>query len=489
MPADGYASLFAGRHWHLAANSLSVAAGAALFALLLGVPFALLVGKTTLPGRGLFGVLCMIPMLIPPFVHAIVWSRLHEAIARLSGVKIHSVWGAIWVLGLAYYPFVALLTLSGLRSLDRSQEEAALLSHDRGRVLRRVALPLIAPHILTGTIFVFVFSLMDFGVPDILRVSVYPVEIFVQFSAFYDQGAAALLSLPLIVVALTLMLLQRRLMGGRAYVSPSVGVSGAVTYSLRAGRVPGIMFCLTVLGLSIGVPLATLIKEAGPLSNYLRMLTSSADQLLLSLVLAAAAALVTVVLAAVLAYLMLRSTGWRSRVVGTGVFIPFVVPATSMGVGLIEFWNRSLLDTVYSTPLIIVIGYLARFLPFAVVAVHAGIKQIDRRLEEVAGLAVASWTRVVRKIVVPMLWPSLLSGFFIVFILSLGELGTTLLVIPPGSETLPIKIYNLMHYGAEQLVAALCLIMTSAIMLAAGVLLLFLRGTRAARLRSGYGHH
>jgi iron(III) transport system permease protein len=52
-----------------------------------------------------------------------------------------------------------------------------------------------------------------------------------------------------------------------------------------------------------------------------------------------------------------------------------------------------------------------------------------------------------------------MAGFFIAFILSLGELGTTLLVIPPGRETIPIKIYNLMHYGADQLVAALCLIL------------------------------
>ena len=99
------------------------------------------------------------------------------------------------MLGLAYYPFVTLLTVSGLRSMDRSQEEAALLSRGKWQTLRRVTLPLTTPHILTGAIFVFVFSIMDFGVPDILRVSVYPVEIFVQFSTFYDERAAAILSL------------------------------------------------------------------------------------------------------------------------------------------------------------------------------------------------------------------------------------------------------------------------------------------------------
>jgi iron(III) transport system permease protein len=52
-----------------------------------------------------------------------------------------------------------------------------------------------------------------------------------------------------------------------------------------------------------------------------------------------------------------------------------------------------------------------------------------------------------------------MAAFFIVFILAFGELGTTLLGMPPGRETIPIKIYNLMHYGAEDLVAALCIIL------------------------------
>jgi iron(III) transport system permease protein len=53
----------------------------------------------------------------------------------------------------------------------------------------------------------------------------------------------------------------------------------------------------------------------------------------------------------------------------------------------------------------------------------------------------------------------LVCGFFISFVLALGELGTTLLIIPPGMTTMPIKIYNFMHYGAEATVAALCLIL------------------------------
>jgi|WetSurMetagenome_2_1015567.scaffolds.fasta_scaffold01405_8 iron(III) transport system permease protein len=472
------------RHWRLAINSLAVAAGATFLALALGVPLAFLISKTNLIGRNLFSTVCVLPILIPPFMHAIVWSRLQQMIGPTTGLQVHSVGGAIWVLGLAYYPFVTLLTMSGLRVGDRSLEEAALLSRGKWCTLRHISLPLTTPHIFTGAIFVFVFSIMDFGVPDIMRVAVYPVEIFVQFSAFYNERAAAIYSLPLITVALILMILQRRLMRDRAYVSPGGGVSGVVSYALGSGNIPGFLFCCLVFGLSVGVPVAVLVKGAGSWSNYLRVFQTSVEQTLFSFSLAAAAATLAVLLALLLSYLMVRSTGWQSTALSIAVFIPFVVPSTSLGVGLIELWNRPLVDMIYSSPLIVVMGYLSRYLPFAVVTIHSGLKQIDQRLEEAASLAVGEWTRVMRQVVVPLLWPSILSGFFVVFVLSLGELGTTLLVIPPGRETIPIKIYNLMHYGADSSVAALCLIMTAASMLSAGLLLLFLRQTGAARLRS-----
>jgi len=68
-----------------------------------------------------------------------------------------------------------------------------------------------------------------------------------------------------------------------------------------------------------------------------------------------------------------------------------------------------------------------------------------------------------------------MAGFYLVFILSFGELGTTLLVIPPGTETIPIKIFNLMHYGADQMVAALCLILIAIILFLSGLFLLLHR--------------
>ena len=77
------------------------------------------------------------------------------------------------------------------------------------------------------------------------------------------------------------------------------------------------------------------------------------------------------------------------------------------------------------------------------------------------------------RIVIPLIRPGLAAAFFIGFVLSLGDLGTTLLIMPPGRSTVPVKIYNLMHYGADQMVAALCLLLIGVILAFAGIFYLF----------------
>ncbi len=470
---NSYSSLFDNRHIALALNSLGLAAGTTALCLAIGIPLAFLLSRTNLWGRRIFGIIYIIPILIPPYIHAIIWNHLNSFIKQTLSLDIHSLWGAIFVLTLAYFPFVTLMTQSGLKSIDRNLEESSLLCHRKRKTLSRITLPLVTPHIFSGAIFVFIFSIIDFGVPDILRVNVYPVEIFIQFSAFYNEKAATILSLPLIAITLFLIVLQKQHMKNRAYIQISGGFSKAIIYHLGWLNILAFGFCVIVLGLSVGLPMVVLLKVAGPLSNYIRVLNTSIDQIIYSLILASSGAIIAIFLAFSISYLSERAKTRIKAPLEFASFIPLAIPATILGIGLIKVWNRPIVDFVYGSPFIVVFGYIARFIPFIIIATTSGLKQVNPRLEEVAFLTTTRWTKVIRRIVIPLSKHSLIAGFFIAFILSFGELGTTLLVLPPGRETVPIKIYNLMHYGADQMVAALCLILIVIILAFSGLFLIF----------------
>ena len=472
---DGFSSLFDKRHLTLAQNSIGLAAGTTALCLALGVPLAFFLYRTDMFGGKIFKILYIIPVLIPPYIHAIVWTHLNSLFRKFFYLDVHSLGGTIFVLTLAYFPFITLMTQSGLKSIDRNLEEASLLNHGRWKTVTRITLPLVTPHIFSGAIFVFIFSIIDFGVPDILRVNVYPVEIFIQFSAFYNEKAATILSLPLILITLSLIFLQRKHMKDRAYIQISGGFSKAIKYELGWLNMPASGFCLTVIGLSVVLPIAVLLKVAGHISNYIRVLSTSINQITYSLILAFSGAIIALFLAFFLSYLIEKSKSRIRTPLEFASFIPLAIPATTLGIGLIKVWNRPLADFVYVSPFIIILGYIARFIPFIIIAVISGLKQVSPQQEEAAFLSTARWTKVISRIVIPLSRHSLIAGFFIVFILSFGELGTTLLVIPPGIETVPIKIYNLMHYGAEQMVAALCLILIIIILMFSGLFLVFHR--------------
>jgi iron(III) transport system permease protein len=166
---------------------------------------------------------------------------------------------------------------------------------------------------------------------------------------------------------------------------------------------------------------------------------------------------------------MERSRRWN-RILDLLALLPFALPGTVLGIGLIILWNRPLTQWIYGSSLILLIAYLAHFAPFTIRIMAANIKQVDLKLEEAAHLASSSWFAIVRKILLPLMRPGLFLSLFLGFILCFGDLAAPLLVMPPGRETVPIKIYNLLHYGAEQMVAALCLVVVLIIFIAAGIL-------------------
>lgn len=469
-------NIFESRHLSLAGNSLLIAAGASMAALVLGSIFAFLIGRTDLPGRHVLGYAGILPLLIPPYIHALVWRYLSPVLQSMMGVDLFGVKGVVLVLTLAYFPFVTMTTLAGLKTLDRSKEEAALFVQRPLSMLSRVTLPLCLPYMLSGAVFVFVFSIINVGVADIFRVRVYPLEIFIQFSAFFDTWKATLLSFPMVAVTLLLIFAQRLYMGDRSYVQIGGGRKEQIRFQLGSIRGLCTAACAALIIFSAIVPIATLLFKAGGFGTYARILQSSTHAILLSLSVAAAAAVLTVLLGGGLGYLQHRGTGkpWR-LLLALLVCIPFAVPATTMGIGLIGIWNRTPVDWIYGSMAIMIIAHIARFTPYATAVIHSGVGQVGAQLEEAAVLSGAGFSSVMLNVLAPLTKRPLMVAAFIVFVLAFGELGTTLLVSPPGVETVPVKIYNLMHYGAEDLVAALCLILMLLIFIVASLFLWLLR--------------
>ena len=306
--------------------------------------------------------------------------------------------------------------------------------------------------------------------PALLRVHTYPVEIFAQFSAFYNEAAATALAVPVIIVALLLLALQRFWMRDRSYVVMDTGRVKAAPFSLGKLRWPALVYLIVLSMMAVGLPLATLAVQTGSLAVFKAVWRSAGREIIFTTSLALTAATVITALAYLLAGSQWKRTSRFNAWLDMFFFAPLALPATVLGIGLIYVWNRPATQVVYTGAGILVIAYAARFVPFSLQAVLSGLRQVGPGLREAAWLYQGSWWKRTLAVDLPLCLPSIMAGWSIAFILCMSELGATLLVIPPGRGTIALKIYNLMHYGANQMVAALSLVLILInLLVAAGV--------------------
>lgn len=440
------------RQRDLFTTSVLMALGTAVTATIIGTRIAFIAARTDLPGARSLQVAALLPLLIPPHIQAIAWRDL---------LPFPGFYGAMFTLTLALFPFVTLLVASGLAGVDRRLEEAGRLHRSSGMVLLRITLPLVRPHVMAGAILVFVFALTNYGVPAVWEVNTYPIEIFVQFSSFYDEAAAAMLSLPLFALTVGLLYFHKRIMGSRSYVTIAAGQACPLRLSLGSLKATTVVSAWIVVVIAVVVPLGVLVVRSRSPAAYAQALESAAELLLVSFGLAAAGATATVALCFPVACVIERSRTAVGRVTDYASVLPFAVPATTLGIGLIGLWNWPTNVSPYGTPLMLLLGYVALCSPFAVRVLSSGIRQIGAPLEEAALLHSGHCLYRMGQIVLPLSAPAIAVAWSVAFVLSLGDLGVTLLVIPPGWETLSLRIYNLMHYGANDVVSALCIILVA----------------------------
>ncbi|MCP4020518.1 MAG: iron ABC transporter permease, partial [Desulfobacteraceae bacterium] len=455
----------------LLGRSMGIAVGATILAVVLGVVQAFLIQRTNLKGRRVWRKFYLLPLCIPPHVHAIAWiyllgdaGTINKLLQPLTAANtpMVNIYSAAWVaviLALAYHPLVTLITGSGLASMDRRMEEAASQYHRLPTVIQKIILPLLLPHIMAAAVLVFIFSFFNYGVASLLRVHTYPVEIFAQFSAFYNEAAATALAVPVILTALALLAVQRYWMGNRSYVVMDTGNTATKLMPLDKFQPTAILFTAGLCLTSVVLPVFMLIFQSRSVAAYQTVWKNASQEICFTILLSLAAATFITALCFVLGGISPHVKSKYRIQLDILFFAPLAIPATVLGIGMIYVWNRPATQFIYGSAGILIIAYAARFIPFALRAVTAGFHQIGPSLREAGQLYEGRWYKRAMKIDIPLSLPSITAGWALVFIFCMSELAATLLVIPPGMGTVSLKLYTLMHYGANQMVAALSLVL------------------------------
>lgn len=474
------------RRLGLLGNSLASSLGVTAFATVTGSLAALAflgwaVGRPrAVTGRGLVATLVgglVLWAITPPYLHALVGMEAGNglrAAMRSAGIDVSlpelpGGLAAGLAQGFALLPLSIASAVVGFLSVGRAEMEVGLMLAPRTRVFRRIVLPLAAPALAVGAAAVFVFSLLDYSTPSLFGRSSYAMEIVAEYGASHAAWRAAVLALPMIGAAgLAIAAALAAVRGSGATRGASEEIS--LASHRPVGPSPllegvGVLLCsgyavlflsLVLAGLTLGSAIPGLVWDAR-------------RDLWITLVDAALAAGLALGPAAAIGWSLaaprrrssLRTALW------VVVLLPLAVPPALTGVGIAELLGNWAPIWVRTSTLIPVFADLARYLPFAVLAVHARVRRIDTLLIDAARLQRRPGPRRWLWIEGPLCAPGLIAAFALVFCGSVGELEATLMSAAPGAGVLSMRVFNYLHYGASETVAALGLVLGAIVWLVA----------------------
>ena len=481
-------------------NTVVSSALATVAALTIGVALAWVTSRTDTPARRFFDNAFVIPYYLSPFIGAIAWTLLanprigfiNNVFTELLGfdeapLDIYSVTGLVFVLALYYSPIVFLLVAGALRSMDPALEEASRI-HGVGPLgtTLRVTLPVVAPAITSSALLVFLNAAGQFGIPAVIGIpmhyEVITTRIWVGLGYFppkYTEAAA--FAVVLLAVSTVIVLIQHRMLANRSYATVTgKGFRPAIT-PLGRWRWLTLALCAAYVLLSIVLPYGALVftsfqpyltfafdPASWTLAKYVEVLVDNPQTLRAttnSLILGVAGATLTVFFALIVSYVVQRTRLKARHLLDYLATFPAGVPAVVFAVALL--WSYIFLPVpIYGTIWMLLIAYIAHYIPFAVRATAAGLAQISPELEESSRLHGESWLGTMRRVVVPLMRPALAVGWILLFVEFIRSLSLSILLYTPDSVVMPVVIYDLYETGAYPALAAFSTVQTVMIFVA-----------------------
>jgi iron(III) transport system permease protein len=428
--------LFQARTASLIGRSLGLVVVVTVACGVLGTALAVLVTRTSLPGRRYTAVLLALPLAVPSYVAAYIW------ISEFPGLA--GFWGAAIVLTVVSYPYVFLPAVAALSRLDPAHEEVARsLGRSGAAVLFGVTLRRARAAVAAGCLLVALYVLSDFGAVATMRYESFTWVIYGANRAGFNPSRAAILAMLLLVFAVALIVAEAIARGRATAYRVGAGVARPAPLIRLgpAGRAAGFALIAAVLAVGLVFPLATLLRWVARSAQASVDLAGLAAALGASLGYSLAAALVTTALAVPAALLAARYRGPAVDVIERTTFLTHALPGIVVAVAGVYLGAR-LIRPLYQTSPMLVLAYVVLFLPLAVGSIRAAVESSPPRLEEVAMSLGRSSTRAFLTVTAPLAASGLAAGAALVFLATMKELPATLLLHPTGTQTLATGLWR-----------------------------------------------
>jgi ABC-type Fe3+ transport system permease subunit/DNA-binding beta-propeller fold protein YncE len=439
--------------WTLFQNSILVAGGTTLLAAVGGIAVALLAAGLPRPARLALLAMAIAAFVIPPFLVTNTWMNyfgLTGTWRPYLDFDIYSLKGTIFVLALLLWPVPFFFSFGALNHIDKTylEQEPALQST---HLLRYLLWPHCRAAILQALALTFVLALNNFSVPSLLQTKVYPEELWLSFITKLDYIEALKLSWPMILAPMLLLLVFR---SRPQHFVFRARVLDHQLFRQRCGSIFSLALILSMLVVivSLVLPLAQLLSSSRTWAEFGPAIAAGRNAAWNSFLFGVVPAFIVVLGGLVLTFPGANKTIW----IGILSWFFFLMPGVLLAIGLIWTLNRPGLVSFYQSAGVVLLAFFIRYFAIGWTGARVSAQAGDRSLADVIATFGGSRWAQFRFAAWPKSKYLLLGTFYIVYLLCLWEVETLVLIVPPGRETLALRVFNMLHYGHASQVDALC---------------------------------
>jgi iron(III) transport system permease protein len=452
-------------------NSLWVSGLATLLSLIIGIPFGFFTSRYHLRGKSAIKTLATLPLILPTFIGAEAWILLLGRNGWLSnlfkeiGITLPTIYGwqgIVLVFTLQFFPFVFLMVSASINSIDTSLEESAgNLGAPPWRVFRTVTLPIVTPSIVAGALMVFYMSIENFGVPQLIGED-YRVLAVQAYNEFISEmggnpSMAGALSAVLVLITFLVTFVQKYWVERKNYSMSSLRPPEVK----RLKFFPTLciwLFCVSTVFISLSPFLVVLIssitKTQGPVMYFghfsMRNLTQALQiaprPIFNSFFLSTLATFIGIVFGLAVSYLVVRRKGPVTYLLDILMILPLIVAGTVLGIALAATYNKGRV-VLTGTWMILVLAYFIRKVPFSIKTTSSILQQIDASVEEASINLGVPPVRSFLKVVVPVMLPGILAGAIMMWVTTLAELSSTIILYYGPWATMTVQIFQYVGSG------------------------------------------
>lgn len=468
--------------WDPLMNTVYLAIGTCVVAILYGGVFAYLVTRTNMSCKKYLSSIFIFPYIMPQWTLAVVWQNLFNSnavtgtsnglLASLFGINMPIWWckglfPSIVVLGLHYAPFAYILIGGIFKNMDANLEEAAtILDTPPSKILTRVTLPMVKPAILSTILLVVGGAMGSYPVPHYLSLATLSTK-YVSMNDKYT-GEASILAIIMMLFGVAIMLLNQLSLHSRKNYTTVTGKSGQISkVNLgKAGKnIVAVLFIVLTFFTSIypiiSFAFETFLPNPG---DYSFLYTLNPNNLTTkwwltnenitenglygqqgilyngmiwkaykgTILVAVSCCLIAGTIGTLIGYAVSKERRSKfASYVNSIAFLPYLMPSIAVGVAYFILFSNKSINLFNTYTALIVVGTI-KYIPFASRSALNSMLQLSGEIEESAMILNIGWFKRMTKIIIPIQKSSIISGYLLPFMTCLRELSLFMLLCTQG---------------------------------------------------------